>query len=174
MPSPIEVELRVQPSPVPTQIVLGFDGSIVIAPIDCTGCLSNTGRNVVPPSIDFHTPPDAAPTYRIVLPPSFAAATAATRPLIAAEPMLRAPTPETVPASTIAGAFFAGGAATGATLSGGPAITTRVTPCAGSLNQPSSTGTLISARSTVTRNVRGPPLLPLSTENGTHTPPTCW
>src|SRR5690349_8718470 len=98
MPLPIDTELRVHASPVPTQIVRGFDGSIVIAPIDCTGCLSNTGRNVVPPSIDFHTPPDAAPTYRIVLPPSFVAATAATRPLIVAEPMLRAPTPDTAAA----------------------------------------------------------------------------
>ena len=30
----------------------------MIAPIDCTGCLSNTGRNVLPLSVDFHTPPD--------------------------------------------------------------------------------------------------------------------
>ena len=33
-----------------------------MAPIDWTGCLSNTGLNVVPPSWDFQTPPDAAPT----------------------------------------------------------------------------------------------------------------
>jgi len=59
---PIDVELRVQASPVPTHTVSGLLGSIVIAPIDCTGCLSNTGLNVVPPSCDFHTPPDAAPT----------------------------------------------------------------------------------------------------------------
>jgi hypothetical protein len=26
--------------------------------------LSETGRNVAPLSIDFHTPPDAAPTYQ--------------------------------------------------------------------------------------------------------------
>ena len=70
MPSPIETELRVHASPVPTQIVFGFDGSIAIAPIDCTGCLSNTGLNVVPPSSDCHTPPDAAPTKSVVLPPS--------------------------------------------------------------------------------------------------------
>ena len=62
MPLPIETELRVQVSPVPTQTVFGFDGSIAIAPIDCTGCLSNTGLKVVPPSIDFQTPPLAAPT----------------------------------------------------------------------------------------------------------------
>jgi hypothetical protein len=62
MPLPIDVELRVHASPLPTQIVLGFVGSIAIAPIDWTCCLSNTGLNVVPPSCDFHTPPDAAPT----------------------------------------------------------------------------------------------------------------
>ena len=43
MPSPIETELRVQASPVPTQTVFGFDGSIATAPIDWTGCLSKTG-----------------------------------------------------------------------------------------------------------------------------------
>ena len=76
----------------------GSIGSIAIAPIDCTGCLSNTGLNVVPPSVDFHTPPDAAPTKSVVLPSlSGRAATAAMRPLIAAEPMLRAPRPEITP-----------------------------------------------------------------------------
>ena len=49
-------------SPVPTQTVFGFFGSMAIAPIDCTGCLSKTGLNVVPPFIDFQTPPLAAPT----------------------------------------------------------------------------------------------------------------
>src|ERR1700739_3635073 len=33
-PSPTETLLRVQASPVPTQTVFGFDGSIVTAPID--------------------------------------------------------------------------------------------------------------------------------------------
>ena len=45
----------------PTQTVFGFFGSIVTAPIDCTGCLSKTGLNVVPPLTDFQTPPEAAP-----------------------------------------------------------------------------------------------------------------
>ena len=62
MPSPTDTLLRIHDSPVPTQITLGFLGSIVTAPIDCTGCLSNTGLNVVPPFVDFHTPPLAAPT----------------------------------------------------------------------------------------------------------------
>src|ERR1700693_3087266 len=96
MPSPMEVLLRVHASPVPTQIVLGADGSMAMAPIDCTGCLSNTGLKVVPPFIDFHTPPLAAPTYTVSLPFSFTAASAATRPLIMAEPMLRAASPEMV------------------------------------------------------------------------------
>ena len=62
MPSPTDTELRIHASPVPTQTLLLLLGSIAIAPIDWTGCLSNTGLNVVPPSCDFHTPPDAAPT----------------------------------------------------------------------------------------------------------------
>src|SRR3982750_1101803 len=104
MPLPTDTELRVHDSPVPTQIVLGFDGSIAIAPIDCTGCLSNTGLNVVPPSCDFQTPPLAAPTKSVVFPPSFLPATAAMRPLIVAEPMFRAPSPESVAESNFGGA----------------------------------------------------------------------
>src|SRR3981081_488893 len=91
MPSPTETELRVQASPVPTQMLRGSLGSMAMAPLDCTGCLSKTGLNVVPPSYDFHTPPLAAPTYTVVLPSSTRAATAETRPLRAAEPLLRAP-----------------------------------------------------------------------------------
>src|SRR5437016_9194501 len=68
MPSPTETLLRVQASPVPTQIVLGDCGSTVIAPMDSTGSLSNTGLNVVPPLVDFQTPPLAAPTYTVSRP----------------------------------------------------------------------------------------------------------
>src|SRR5258706_228035 len=92
--SPMETLLRIHDSPVPTQITLGFLGSIVMAPIDCTGSLSNTALNVVPPLVDFHTPPEAAPAYTVSRVPSCTAATAAMRPLMAAEPMLRAPNPE--------------------------------------------------------------------------------
>src|SRR6185503_9370414 len=124
MPLPIDTELRVQASPVPTQTVFALLGSIVTAPIDWTGCLSNTGLNVVPPSCDFHTPPDAAPTNSRVLPATTRAATAAIRPLIAAEPMLRAPSPESALASITAFSLAAGGraAATAASalVSGGP------------------------------------------------------
>src|SRR2546422_4819620 len=100
MPSPIDALFRVQASPWPTKIALGFFGSIVIAPIDWTACLSNTGLKVVPPFTDFHTPPLAAPTYTVSRGPSCTAASAAMRPLIAADPMLRAPRPEMVAEST--------------------------------------------------------------------------
>src|SRR5579871_5332182 len=98
MPSPIETEFRVQDSPVPTHTVFGFLGSRAIAPIDCTGCLSKTGLKVVAPSFERQTPPDAAPTKTVVLPSSICAASAATRPLIRAEPMFRAPIPDNTPA----------------------------------------------------------------------------
>src|SRR5213595_589111 len=103
-PSPIETLLRVHASPVPTHTTFGFLGSMVIAPIDWTGCLSNTGLNVVPPFTDFHTPPLAAPMYTVSRSPSCTASSAATRPLIAAEPILRAPKPEIVSESTFTGA----------------------------------------------------------------------
>src|SRR5213079_2809163 len=97
MPLPIETLLRVQLSPVPTQTFFGFFGSSVIAPIDWTGCSSNTGLKRVPLSSDFQTPPLAEPTKIVIFPlGSRIASIAATRPLIAAEPMLRAPRPEMV------------------------------------------------------------------------------
>src|SRR5437763_5191885 len=116
MPSPIDTELRVQRSPVPTHTTLGFVGSSAMAPIDCTGWRSKTGLKVVPPSCDFHTPPDAAPTKTTVLPPSLRAATAATRPDIAAEPMLRMPRPEMTPESITGGVAGGGGGSASATV----------------------------------------------------------
>src|SRR5262245_61657360 len=178
MPSPIDTELRVHASPVPTQIVFELLGSIAIAPIDWTGCLSNTGLKVVPPSCDFHTPPDAEPTNRIVLPPTTLAATAAIRPLIAADPMLRASRPEIAPVSSAAFSVGAGGgvAATAAVVSAVPATITAATRVlgGGSLNHASSRGTLTSARSTWMRLPRAPPGRPDSIANGNHTPATCW
>src|SRR6266851_4629180 len=103
MPSPMDTLLRIHDSPLPTQITLGFFGSIVTAPIDWTGCLSKTGLNVVPPFTDFHTPPLAAPTNTVSRPFSFTASTAATRPLIVADPILRAGSPEIVAASNLTG-----------------------------------------------------------------------
>jgi hypothetical protein len=61
MPSPTDTLLRTHDSPVPTQTVFGFFGSIRMSPIDGL-YLSNTGLNLTPPSSDFHTPPAAAPT----------------------------------------------------------------------------------------------------------------
>ena len=101
MPSPTETELRIHASPVPTQMILGSFGSMASAPIDCTSCLSNIGRNVVPPLFDFHTPPLAAPTYTVRRSPSCTAATDVTRPDIAADPMLRAPSPAMVSESAM-------------------------------------------------------------------------
>src|SRR6516225_7107589 len=114
MPLPSETLLRVQASPVPTQIVLGDCGSMAIAPVDWTGSLSNTGLNVVPPLVDFQTPPLAAPTYTVSRPFSLTAAIAATRPLIAAEPMFRAPRPEMVSESNLASWARAGSVKSGA------------------------------------------------------------
>src|SRR5207249_12292243 len=95
IPSPIETLLRVHDSPVPTQTFFEFFGSSAMAPIDCTGCSSNIGRNRVPLSSDFQTPPLAAPTKSVILPDgSRVPAIAEMRPLIVAEPMLRAPRPE--------------------------------------------------------------------------------
>src|SRR5467141_3327146 len=106
----MEAEFRVHASPVPTQTIFSFDGSRAMAPMDCTGCLSNTGLKVVPPSSDFQTPPLAAPTNTMVFPFSFRAATAAMRPLMAAEPMLRTPKPLIAAESKRGTAALAGGA----------------------------------------------------------------
>src|SRR5215831_7022639 len=97
MPSPIDTLLRVHDSPVPTQTFFEFLGSSATAPIDWTRCSSNTGRYRVPLSSDFQTPPLAAPTKSVILPDaSRVPAMAEIRPLIAAEPILRAPRPEIV------------------------------------------------------------------------------
>jgi hypothetical protein len=50
-----------QPSPVPAQTMLGLLCETASAPIACADSLSNVGFQVVPPSLDFQTPPDAAP-----------------------------------------------------------------------------------------------------------------
>src|SRR6266542_4872544 len=156
MPSPTETELRIQDSPVPTQIVFGLEGSIVTAPMDWTGCLSKTGLNRVPPSSDFQTPPLAAPTKTVVLPSLFLAATAETRPLIVAEPMLRAERPDRTPESRTGtrAPDGAGGRAAGAEAAGAAPDATRTrpigVPAGGNLKIPSSTSTFTSTRSTVT------------------------
>src|SRR5215813_11866675 len=117
MPLPTDTLLRVQASPVPTQTFFTLDGSIAMAPIDCTGCSSNTGLKVVAPSVDFQTPPLAEPTNRVTLPESsLKPARAEIRPLMAAEPMLRAPRPDMVPESTAAAAAAGVGSGAAARL----------------------------------------------------------
>src|ERR1700746_1736383 len=71
--------------------------------MDCTSCLSETGLKVVALLMDFHTPPLAEPTNTVTLPSSSTASIAAMRPLMVAEPMLRAGNPEMVPESNFAG-----------------------------------------------------------------------
>src|SRR5947209_1640783 len=99
MPSPTETLLRTQLSPEPAHTVFGLRGSMATEPVDCTDALSNTGLKVVPPFTDFQTPPDAVAAYTVKLSPSRTAVTAAMRPLICADPILRAGSPEMVPAS---------------------------------------------------------------------------
>src|SRR5204862_2446686 len=94
IPSPMDTLLRVHDSPVPTQTFFEFFGSSAIAPIDCADCSSNTGRYRVPLSSDFQTPPLAAPTNRVIFPDgSRVPAVAEMRPLIVADPILRAAGP---------------------------------------------------------------------------------
>ena len=115
----------------------------------------------------------------VVLPPSLRAATAAMRPLIAAEPMLRAFNPESTPESN-AGARPAGGAGglaaeevSGAGPAGAEMALVTGAPTAGNLKSASSASTLTSARSKVIRLPRGRPGRPDSTEKGSQTPATC-
>src|SRR5215468_1915913 len=178
MPSPMDAELRVQDSPVPTQIVFVFFGSIAMAPIDCTDCLSNTGLKVVPLSIDFQTPPLAAATKSVVFPPSLKPVTAEMRPLIVADPMLRASRPDRTLESAVGAAVFAvsgGGGFVEAGAPTGAAMMARATDpfCAGYLKSASSNSTFASACSTVMREFLGPPWRPDSMEKGIHTPATC-
>src|SRR5436309_15713889 len=89
--------LRVHDSPVPTQTFFEFFGSSAMAPIDCTACSSKIGRYRVPLSSDFQTPPLAGTTKSVVLPDgSCAPVVQEMRPLIAAEPILRVPSPEMI------------------------------------------------------------------------------
>src|ERR1041385_4712955 len=111
----METLFLVQLSPVPTHTVLWSEGSIVTAPIGCTGSRSNTGLNVVAPLIDFHTPPLADPTKTVIFPFSSTASIAAIRPPMVAEPMFLAFSPEMVPESYFTGAGVWAEAATHST-----------------------------------------------------------
>ena len=103
--------------------------------------------------IDFQTPPLAAPTKKVVFPPSLRASRAEIRPLIVAEPMFRAPRPERTPASRTGAPAAAGrGAAFAAsTFAFGPGRIARATavPAAGKRKSAGSNSTFASAVSIV-------------------------
>ena len=62
MPSPImSMSRTAHASPVPAQTMFGLLCETASAPIACDVWSSKVGFQVVPPSVDFHTPPDAAP-----------------------------------------------------------------------------------------------------------------
>src|SRR5579864_4338609 len=65
-PSPQDELCRLFGSPVPTHTTDGSDGAIAMSPIVETASLSNTGSQVVPLFVVFHTPPDATPTNTIL------------------------------------------------------------------------------------------------------------
>src|SRR5580693_6491349 len=66
MPSPQEELCLLLGSPVPTHTTAGSDGAIAMSPMVDTASLSNTGSQVVPLFVVFHTPPDAVPTYTML------------------------------------------------------------------------------------------------------------
>jgi hypothetical protein len=59
MPLPAATLPRMLASPDPTYTTLGSLGATAIDPIEEIGWSSNTDFQVVPPSLDIHTPPDA-------------------------------------------------------------------------------------------------------------------
>ena len=62
MPLPMTSLSRItQASPVPAHTVLVSEGATASAPIAATFCLSKIGAQRLPPSLDFQTPPEAAP-----------------------------------------------------------------------------------------------------------------
>src|SRR5262249_4486233 len=62
-PSAHEAEFRALASPVPTQTICGFDGATATSPMHWVLCWSNTGVQVRPSLVVFHSPPLAAATY---------------------------------------------------------------------------------------------------------------
>src|SRR5207244_12691829 len=84
-------------SPRHRQMSCYFLLSCAIGPFDCAVCSSHPGRYRVPLSSYFQTPPLAAPTNMVIFPDgSRVPAIAEIRPLIVADPILRAPRPEMV------------------------------------------------------------------------------
>src|SRR5512134_1411854 len=88
MPSPYATTRWALFSPEPTQMTLGFFGSMVMAPVENDPSLSKIGANVSPALTDFHTPPAAVATYQVFLLVG-STATSAMRPEVSAGPMDR-------------------------------------------------------------------------------------
>jgi hypothetical protein len=128
----------------------------------------------VPASSDFHTPPLAAPTKTVILPDgSLIAAIADIRPLMVAEPMLRAPRPEIV--AELNGACSAADAKPKAITETSNKIDNRIISNyfgVGKRNIASSIGTLASALAMIIFCLSGSPLRPESMAKGRKTPLT--
>src|SRR5678816_3408057 len=88
MPSPYATTRCALFSPEPTQITLGFFGSIVMAPVENDPSPSKIGVNDRPALTDFHTPPAAVATYQIFLLVG-STATSEMRPDVSAGPIDR-------------------------------------------------------------------------------------
>src|SRR4029450_13772918 len=88
-PLPQAELLRSFASPVPTHTTFGSDGATATAPMEATGCFSNTASNVAPFVLVFTRPPVASPTKN-VKGSCGSNATSDTRPPMSAGPMLRA------------------------------------------------------------------------------------
>src|SRR5689334_11430601 len=87
-PSPNDTERWALFSPVPTQTMFELAESITTVPIEYDPSLSNTGVQVVPALVVFHTPPDATATYHVFLSRG-CTAMSATRPEVSAGPIER-------------------------------------------------------------------------------------
>src|ERR1700689_765007 len=70
-----------QASPVPAQTTLESAGATARAPMAATGSLSKMGFQRLPPSVDFPTPPGAAPAYQVLGSPGTPAMAATRFPL---------------------------------------------------------------------------------------------
>src|ERR1700730_5432097 len=87
-PSPHDELCRLFGSPVPTHTTDGSEGAMAMSPIVDTASLSNTGCQVVPLFVVFHTPPKATPANTIFGLLS-TTAKSSTRPPITAGPISR-------------------------------------------------------------------------------------
>src|SRR2546427_13154892 len=106
-----------------------------------------------------------------VLPSTFVAATAETRPLIVADPMFRASRPEMTPSSneTLAGAAGGGASNEGGRASGPATISRAMVPC-GYSKRRSPIGAVAPALSTIEWALPGAPLRPRLVGGGMQAP----